>query len=110
MAASSRWAGWSSAASGVVFFTLEDEDGFLNVVLYNRVYEQFRHVALNSPLLLVRGKVQKEKPDSSPAPPLRIGAVIHVVGMHLEELTAVDATPGAPGVAADLHAMSRNFH
>jgi error-prone DNA polymerase len=99
-------------ASGVVFFTLEDEDGFLNVVLYNRVYEQFRHVALNSPLLLVRGKVQKERPEnhSSPEPPLRIGAVIHVVAEHLEPLTATDATPSAPTMAADLHAMSRNFH
>ena len=92
-------------ASGVVFFTLEDEDGFLNVVLYSRVYEQFRHVALNCPLLLVRGKVQKEKPEPD-KPPLRLGAVIHVVAEHLEPLRPTDAT----GMPADLHAMSRNFH
>ncbi len=39
-------------ASGVVFVTLEDEEGFINLILYARVFERFRHVTTTSPLLV----------------------------------------------------------
>ncbi len=70
-------------ASGVVFATLEDEHGFINLVLWARVFEQHRHVATTASLLLVKGKLD------------RSGAVVHVVVDTLERLdpASVERTP-----------------
>ncbi|MEZ4227056.1 MAG: error-prone DNA polymerase [Polyangiaceae bacterium] len=52
-------------ASGVVFITLEDETGFANLVLWNRVYQQLRLVARHATLLLARGRIEREpNPDA----------------------------------------------
>ncbi len=75
-------------ASGVDFVTLEDEFGFINLVLWARVYERLRYVANTSRLLLAAGKVEKEL------------SVIHVVVSHLRPLDE------SLGVAS----MSRDFH
>ena len=48
-------------AKGVVFMTLEDETGFVNLVVWQKVYEKFRIVAKTAPFLGVTGKVQSEK-------------------------------------------------
>ena len=45
-------------ASGVVFMTLEDETGFVNLVLWQRVFEEFAVVAKTAALLGVTGKLQ----------------------------------------------------
>lgn len=47
-------------AKGVVFLTLEDEAGFINVVLYPAVYEAHRSLLQRQVLLLVRGHVQRQ--------------------------------------------------
>jgi len=47
-------------AKGVTFFTLEDETGFVNLVLWRETYERFRLLAKTSILLGVTGKVQRE--------------------------------------------------
>lgn len=47
-------------AGGVVFMTLEDETGFVNLILWERVYEQYRNVARATSLLGVTGKLQFE--------------------------------------------------
>ncbi|HSQ64895.1 MAG TPA: error-prone DNA polymerase, partial [Polyangiaceae bacterium] len=39
-------------ASGVVFVTMEDEHGFINLVLWSKVFERLRRVATTSSLLL----------------------------------------------------------
>ncbi len=75
-------------ASGVVFMTLEDEWGFLNLVLWERVFSQYRHVATSSGLLMVRGKVEKA------------AGVLHVICDSLEPL----------GLERELPSMSRDFH
>jgi error-prone DNA polymerase len=45
-------------ASGVVFMTLEDETGFVNVILWPSVYQQFAVPARTLSFLGVSGKVQ----------------------------------------------------
>lgn len=63
------------SASGVVFMTLEDETGQVNLVVYPSVMERQRAIALRAGLLLVKGNVQRE------------GEVIHVIAGELEDLT-----------------------
>jgi len=45
-------------ASGVVFLTLEDETGFVNVVIWSKVYEQFRVLVKTASFLGVTGRLQ----------------------------------------------------
>lgn len=47
-------------ASGVVFLTLEDETGFVNVVCWSQVYERFRVLVKTASFLGVTGKVQRQ--------------------------------------------------
>jgi error-prone DNA polymerase len=47
-------------ASGVMFVTLEDETGIINVVLWNQLIQKYRRKALNSRLLTVYGVWQSE--------------------------------------------------
>lgn len=90
-------------ASGVVFMTLEDEWGFLNLVLWERVFSQYRHVATASGLLLVRGTIEKSS------------GVIHVICDSLEPLgisgpKTESGAPDAVAVHEELPSMSRDFH
>jgi len=45
-------------AAGVVFLTLEDEAGFVNVVVWAKVYEQFRVIVKTASFLGVTGRLQ----------------------------------------------------
>ncbi|MEZ4649512.1 MAG: error-prone DNA polymerase [Candidatus Eisenbacteria bacterium] len=47
-------------AGGVTFMTLEDETGFVNLVIWQQVYEQFRLEVKTSAFLGVEGKLQVE--------------------------------------------------
>ncbi len=58
-------------ASGVVFVTLEDESGQVNLVLWKQVTERYRAALLNARLLGVAGELQIE------------GEVIHVIAREL---------------------------
>ena len=58
-------------ASGVIFVTLEDETGQVNLVLWKQVAEQYRAALLNARLLGVAGELQIE------------GQVIHVIAQQL---------------------------
>jgi len=40
----------------VVFFSLEDETGLLNVTVFPSVYEKYGHLIFSSPLLVVEGR------------------------------------------------------
>ncbi len=87
-----------ATASGVVFMTLEDETGFINLVLFRRVFEQFRLPAVHSSILLVEGKLEHADPELE-----REGneTVVHVVVDHLERMDV----PGR-----DIGKVSRDFH
>jgi DNA polymerase III alpha subunit len=48
-------------ASGVTFMTLEDETGFVNLVVWTQVFEQFATVIRTTSLLGVSGKLQVQE-------------------------------------------------
>jgi error-prone DNA polymerase len=58
-------------ASGVTFVTLEDETGYINLVIWKQLAETYRAALLNAKLMGVRGEVQIE------------GEVIHVIAKQL---------------------------
>jgi error-prone DNA polymerase len=62
-----------STAKGVVFMTMEDETGFVNVVLWQDVFERHAVLAKTSSFLGVTGKIQRES------------NVVHVVAESLWE-------------------------
>ena len=49
------------SAKGFVFITLEDEMGLVNLVVRPKVYERYKDVLRNHPLLLVEGHMQRER-------------------------------------------------
>jgi error-prone DNA polymerase len=75
-------------ASGVIFVTLEDESGQVNLVLWKQVAEQYRAALLNARLLGVAGELQVE------------GKVIHVIVRQLFDHSAL---------LGDLSVVSRDF-
>jgi len=76
-------------ASGVTFFTLEDETGFVNVVVWKKVFQRYATIAKTASLLGVTGEIQ------------RADGVIHLVAKSL----------WAPDVSLDgLARQSRDFH
>ena len=93
------------SAKGVIFMTLEDETGVVNVVVWPNILEQYRRAILGGRLVLVRGRVQ------------RAGAIVHLVAARLDDLThwldlltpedgrraAADGRPRRPGAT---HATS----
>ena len=64
-------------ATGVVFVTLEDETGQINLVVWNRIAERQRRELLGARLLGVFGEVQRE------------GEVIHVIARQLQDYSAL---------------------
>lgn len=64
-------------ASGVLFITLEDETGVANLVVFSKLFEQYRKEILQARLLMVEGKVQIE------------GEVIHVVAHRCMNMSAL---------------------
>lgn len=63
------------SAGGVMFVTLEDETGHVNLIVWERVWSRARRIANNSRLLEVHGLLQKE------------GGVTHVVVRGLVDRT-----------------------
>ncbi len=78
-------------AKGVVFVTLEDETGSVNVIVWKAVKEQFREVLYRARLMAVYGIWQRDEG----------GEVRHVVAKRL-----VDLTP----MLGELSTESRDFH
>ncbi|MEP6749337.1 MAG: error-prone DNA polymerase [Bacteroidota bacterium] len=72
-------------AKGVCFITIEDESGYANLVVFPTLFDKYRKPILQSRLLMVEGKLQRE------------GEVIHVIveacydlSKMLRHLTAVE--------------------
>ncbi|HEY4063533.1 MAG TPA: error-prone DNA polymerase [Puia sp.] len=64
-------------ASGVCFITIEDESGFANLVVFQGIFDKYRKTILQSRLLMVEGKLQKE------------GEVVHVVVQRCHNLSGM---------------------
>jgi error-prone DNA polymerase len=77
------------SASGVTFVTLEDETGHVNLIVWLKVAERQRRALLESRLLEVQGRVQRE------------GDVLHVVVRSMRDRSAL---------LGALQARSRDFH
>jgi error-prone DNA polymerase len=90
-------------ASGVVFITLEDEFGFMNLVLWSRVFEKFHHTATTARLMIVHGRVERSDDPKGlrPADPNAPQSVVHVITDVVERLD--EKLP-------KLGSMSRDFH
>jgi error-prone DNA polymerase len=78
-----------SSASGVTFVTLEDETGYLNLVVWERLAERGRRALLGARLLGVVGVVQKES------------GVLHVIAEELVDHSEL---------LGNLVTHSRDFH
>lgn len=78
-----------STASGIVFFTIEDESGIANLVLFPKVYELYRQAARHSAAIIANGQVE------------RSGQVVHVRVRRVETLKLT---------TGDVDQRSRDFH
>jgi DNA-directed DNA polymerase III PolC len=76
------------SAGGVTFVTMEDETGYVNLIVWNRIAVEQRAALLESRLLEVYGKLQRE------------GDVQHVIAQRLTNLSEM---------LGDLQVVSRNF-
>jgi error-prone DNA polymerase len=76
-------------ASGVMFVTLEDESGTINVVVWKHLAERQRRVLLESQLLAVEGRLE------------RVDGVQHVIAQRLENYGEL---------LGELDISSRDFH
>jgi error-prone DNA polymerase len=65
------------SAGGVIFVTLEDETGYVNLVVWSRIADAHRKAMLGARLLGVRGRLQRQ------------GEVRHVVVDALEDRSAL---------------------
>ncbi|WP_122075607.1 error-prone DNA polymerase [Pseudophaeobacter sp. EL27] len=71
-------------ASGVIFLTLEDETGVSNIVVWPKIYKQFRRSVMGGRLLLVKGYLQRE------------GIVVHLIAQSIEDMSHRLADLGHP--------------
>ena len=76
-------------ASGVIFVTLEDETGMVNVVVWRSVSDAQRRALLGARLMAVHGVLERD------------GEVVHLIAGRL-----VDLSP----LLGNLQARSRDFH
>lgn len=62
-------------SKGVVFKTIEDEEGVANIIVWPKVFETYRAVVINAKFVGIHGKVQSAE------------GVTHLIAHHLEDLT-----------------------
>ena len=80
-------------AKGVIFITLEDETGSVNVIVWKTIRERFRQEVYRSRLLAVYGEWQRDEESG--------GQACHLIAKRL-----VDMTP----LLGELATTSRDFH
>lgn len=64
-------------AKGVIFITLEDETGVVNIIVWRKMYEQFRRAVIAGRMLRVTGRLQ------------RAHSVTHVIAEQIEDISAM---------------------
>lgn len=77
-----------ATAKGTTFYTLEDETGFVNVIVWPKVFEEHFVVARSTSFLAVEGQIQSAR------------GVVHLVAKKLYR----------PNLQAPVEVGSRNFH
>jgi len=68
------------SAGGVIFITLEDETGYVNLVVWPQLAERQRRALLGSRLLAVRGRIQRQ------------GDVLHVIVSEVDDRSVLLGT------------------
>jgi error-prone DNA polymerase len=87
------------SAKGVMFITLEDETGIANLVVWVKVFEQYRRIVLGAAMIGVYGRIQRE------------GDVVHLVAHRLTDLSAELVSVGDRDMAFPLpHGRGDEFH
>jgi error-prone DNA polymerase len=81
-----------ATAKGTVFVLLEDEFGYMNVIVPRALYRENREVVRHAPFMAVEGRLERD------------GAVVNIVGRRFRELR-LGARPAQPS-----HFRSRDFH
>ncbi len=71
-------------AKGVIFLTLEDETGVVNVIVWRHIYERFRRAVIAGRMLRVTGRLQ------------RAHSVTHVLAEVIEDISPLLDTLTAP--------------
>ena len=64
-------------AKGVIFLTLEDETGVVNIIVWRHIYEKFRRAVVAGRMLRVTGRLQ------------RAHSVTHILADEIEDLSAM---------------------
>lgn len=62
-------------AKGVIFLTLEDETGVVNVVVWRALYEKYRRAVIAGRLLRITGRIQRQS------------GVVHVIAEEVEDIS-----------------------
>jgi len=70
------------SAKGVLFITLEDETGIANLVVWTKVFEAHRRIALSAAMITVKARIQRE------------GEVVHLVAHRITDLSRELASVG----------------
>jgi DNA-directed RNA polymerase len=72
-------------ANGVIFLTLEDETGVVNIIVWRALYERFRRAVIAGRMLRVTGRLQREH------------GVSHVIAEQIEDISPMlDRLLGEP--------------
>ncbi len=77
------------SAKGVMFLTIEDENGPVNVIVWEHIVELFRQEVLRAKMVSVYGVTQREQ------------GVVHLVARKIEDLS---------WMLGEISTHSRNFH
>jgi error-prone DNA polymerase len=92
------------SANGVIFITLEDETGNINLIVWPKTLERYRRVVLQSMMIGVEGPVQRD------------GIVVHVLAERLVSLDrllgslSADVAASSAQEEAKFQIHSRDFH
>lgn len=62
-------------AKGVIFVTLEDETGVVNIIVWRNIYERFRRAVIAGRMLRVTGRLQ------------RAHGVTHILAEEIEDIS-----------------------
>jgi DNA-directed RNA polymerase len=64
-------------AKGVIFLTLEDETGVVNIIVWRKMYEKFRRAVIAGRMLRVTGRLQRDN------------GVTHVIAEMIEDVSSL---------------------
>lgn len=77
-------------AKGVIFVTLEDETGVVNIIVWRAMYERFRRAVIAGRMLRVTGRLQRDH------------GVTHILAEHIEDISQLLDRLLDPDLAHDL--------